>query len=356
MIYCTSHKKRGQTAGAKAPADISTIAKQMGLEEIPFEMAKHYNNINLTRIMAVGTGLRNWHRLIRTVEDGDCVIIQHPNENILVANKLIDICKKKKTCKFVALIHDMESIRQNFVDNSSMHSRNALADEQLLQKCDWLICHNDAMKAYLIDHGFLSEKIVVLGIFDYLHNCALPDQRLKEKRVVVAGNVMKEKCEYLYKLMANDNLPFTLEIFGPGFSFDKKTDFIHYHGVCKPDELPGKLEGAFGLVWDGTEIDCCAGNAGEYIRYNNPHKCSLYLASNMPVIIWKEAALAKFVEENGVGISVDSLLDIGDAIDALSELDYQRMVENTKKISVQLRSGYYFTSAMESIMKKESHP
>lgn len=352
MIYCTSHKKRGQTAGAKAPADISTIAEQLGLVEIPFEMAKHYNNINLTRIMSVGTGLRNWHRLLRTVEDGDCVIIQHPNENILVANKLIDICKQKKDCKFVALIHDMESIRQNFVDNSSMHSRNALADEELLKKCDLLICHNDAMKAYLIDHGFLSEKIVVLGIFDYLHNCVLPEQRFKEKRVVVAGNVMKEKCEYLYKLMKINNLPFALEIFGPGFSFDNTSDFIHYHGVCKPDELPEKLDGSFGLVWDGTELDCCAGNAGEYIRYNNPHKCSLFLASNMPVIIWEEAALAKFVKDNNVGITINSLMDIGRAIESISDDEYRCMVNNTKTIGEKLRAGYYFSTAIKEVEKR----
>ncbi|NRO11242.1 Beta-1,6-galactofuranosyltransferase WbbI [Lactobacillus helveticus] len=50
-------------------------------------------------------------------------------------------------------------------------------------------------------------------------------------------------------------------------------------------------------------------NTGNYLRYNDPHKLSLYLASGIPVIIWKKAAEAKFVEENKVGITVDSLED-----------------------------------------------
>ena len=56
----------------------------------------------------------------------------------------------------------------------------------------------------------------------------------------------------------------------------------------------------FGLVWDGTSLDGCNGRYGEYLKFNNPHKTSLYLSCGIPVIIWKEAALADFVEEHKV--------------------------------------------------------
>lgn len=357
MLYCISHFKKDRNAGAKAPADISRIAKEIGAIEIPFQTSKMYKSVYLTRFLSISVGRQNWKNLIKTVEPGSWIIVQHPNENIYMANRYIDVCRKIKDCHFIALIHDLNSIRKSLMAGEDpLTRRNQLADDVLLKKFDYLICHNDSMKEYLVEHGFDGNRIIVLGIFDYLHDCELPQMRTKEKRVVIAGNLIKNKCEYLYKLMDMKQIPFTLDLFGSGFSLKETPNFVKYHGSCLPDELPGKLEGAFGLVWDGTEIDCCAGNAGEYIRYNNPHKCSLFLASNMPVIIWKEAALAKFVEENGVGISVDSLLDIGDAIDALSELDYRRMVDNTKKISALLRSGYYFTSAMESLKKKENHP
>lgn len=350
MLYCTSHKKRGETAGAKAPADIDRIARRYGAEELLFEAAVPHKKVWMTRLQGLMLGMKNWLRVLTKIEKDAWVILQHPNENILVANRMIDVCKKRKNARFIALIHDLDSIRQNLLyKDSDLSQRNSLADEVLLKKCDFLICHNDAMRAYLLEHGFAAEKIVTLGIFDYLHDCELPSARAKEKSVVVAGNLIRNKCEYLYKLMERESLDFQLELFGPNFSMQDVPAFIHYHGVCKPDELPGKLNGSFGLVWDGTEIDRCAGNAGEYIRYNNPHKCSLFLASNLPVIIWKEAALASFVEENGVGLAVESLEDIGCAIERLSDAEYAKMLENTKRIGEKLRSGAYFESALNAV-------
>ena len=72
---------------------------------------------------------------------------------------------------------------------------------------------------------------------------------------------------------------------------------VKYCGQYKPEELPEKLEGGFGLVWDGDDLGACTGVFGEYMKYNNPHKTSLYLASGLPVIIWEKAAMAKYIEK-----------------------------------------------------------
>ena len=56
-----------------------------------------------------------------------------------------------------------------------------------------------------------------------------------------------------------------------------------YFGSFLPDELPAALEGGFGLVWDGDSAETCSGVFGEYLRYNNSHKASLYLASGFPL-------------------------------------------------------------------------
>ena len=60
--------------------------------------------------------------------------------------------------------------------------------------------------------------------------------------------------------------------------------------------------------------ETCKGSFGEYLRINNPHKTSLYLASGIPVIIWSKAALAEFIEKNKCGITVDSLYEIADKL------------------------------------------
>lgn len=354
MIYCTNHKKKGETAGAKAPSDIFRIAKECGAKELPFEVVKSYKNLSITRIFSFFIGLKNWKNVLNVVEEDAWIIIQHPNENIFVANKFIDICRRKKRSHFIAIIHDLDSIRQNlFYKDSNLSKRNNLADQILLKKCDFIICHNMSMKQYLINNGFKKETLITLEIFDYLHNCLLPETRKKEKSVVIAGNLNENKCEYLYKLMKQGNVDFRMELFGPNFNIVNVPAFVNYHGICKAEELPGKLEGAFGLVWDGKEIDKCAGNAGEYIKFNNPHKCSLFLASHMPVIIWKYAALAPFIEKNHVGLLVESLLDIGEAIDNISDEEYMVMVENTKMIGEKLRSGYFFKEALAEVFKRE---
>ena len=111
------------------------------------------------------------------------------------------------------------------------------------------------------------------------------------------------------------------------------------------------MQGGFGLVWDGTDIDSCKGDMGGYLRFNNPHKLSLYLASYMPVVIWREAAEAKFVKEHGVGITVDSLTRLEQKLEAVTEEEYRQMCENAQRIGKALRDGQYLKAALQKAEK-----
>ena len=140
-----------------------------------------------------------------------------------------------------------------------------------------------------------------------------------------------------------------LDLYGIHFQEDAfhGKENVRYNGAFHPDELPGKLEGSFGLVWDGPVSTTCAGNTGEYLKYNNPHKTSLYLAANLPVIIWEQAALASFVKEHGLGITVGSLSQIDAAVRSLSREEYDRMAKNAHAMGEKIRSGYFFRTAAE---------
>ena len=115
-----------------------------------------------------------------------------------------------------------------------------------------------------------------------------------------------------------------------------------------PDELPGALEGSWGLVWDSQSVDSCIGPTGNYLRYNNPHKASLYLSSGLPLIVWADSALAAFVRDNRVGICIDSLKELRRLIDRISSKEYAEMVANSSRLAENLRSGYYTRVAMET--------
>ena len=68
---------------------------------------------------------------------------------------------------------------------------------------------------------------------------------------------MKEKAGYLYKLAQEKDLNFKINLFGPNYTQTANNAMIEYFGQCLPDELPEKMQGSFGLVWDGTEIEGC---------------------------------------------------------------------------------------------------
>lgn len=82
------------------------------------------------------------------------------------------------------------------------------------------------------------------------------------------------------------------------------------------------------------------------LRYNNPHKMSLYIASGLPIIIWKNAAQAKFVKENGIGICVENLKDIHEAFSAISEHEYKQMLFNVLKVRREVVNGEFTRSAI----------
>ena len=140
-----------------------------------------------------------------------------------------------------------------------------------------------------------------------------------------------------------------------GLNFDEKildSQSIHYKGAFPAAEIPSKLTEGFGLVWDGESINGCTGHTGEYLKYNNPHKLSLYLVSGLPVVIWSKAAEAQFVIDNNVGIAVDTIEDFSAEFDSLSQEKYYEMVENAKKISDKLRHGKYLENVITEIINK----
>ncbi len=72
---------------------------------------------------------------------------------------------------------------------------------------------------------------------------------------------------------------------------------------------------------------------GEYLKYNNPHKTSLYIRCHLPVIIWNQAALAPFARQQGIGLCVDSLRDIAPTLAVLTPERYAEMRGRVEELS-----------------------
>lgn len=353
IYYIDCDREKVNSAGAKAPDDIAALCEMRGYNRFitpnfPNQKSKLYKKVWL---------LFNckswWKRLKKTVSDGDVVIYQHPSYGKSVAARMINEIRARKNVKFVAVIHDLESLRggiQGVIEaNTKLHS---FGDNELLKCFDFIICHNSHMKEYMIGQGFDEKKLISLEIFDYLTDKDMVTVTKSDRpSVTIAGNLAKGKCGYIYDICGeNHNKGLDLYLFGIRFDQESATENMLYQGSFKPEELPQYLKGDFGLVWDGYSAESCMGNTGEYLRYNNPHKTSLYLASGMPVVVWSKAAIADFILENKAGIVVDSLYELEESLSKVSAEEYSEMLRNAREIGKRLREGFYFYKAIDTCL------
>lgn len=319
-------------AGPKAKADINHFLKPLGYQ---IKIISPYPNKRLMRIFAI-------NRWLKSLGPHDQLMIQFPTYSPWLEAK-IDAVAKKQHVPMYFLVHDVEALRM-MKDIPGTVSRDV--DE--LNRADGLIVHNQHMRKWLADHG-VTTPMVDLGIFDYDNPQPIHTRTDFQPTVVFAGNL--RKAHFLKKLHLKTT---KLTIFGPAPAFDYPTD-VSYAGQFTPTELPAHLTQCFGLVWDGSDTATCDGRYGNYMRYNDPHKASLYLSSGLPILIWKEAALADFVLNHGVGIAVDDLNHLDTILAKVTPAQYAQIRQRADKLAVKLRQGYFTTTAVRAITKQPQH-
>ena len=190
-----------------------------------------------------------------------------------------------------------------------------------------------------------------LSIFDYLvSNYDVVDKANRDnfKTVYLAGNLSEAKSRYVYELPKLEFSSYIIELFGVNYT-GISNEYIHYNGAVKPEELPKNIFTGFGLVWDGDSLDTCTGNLGNYLKFNNPHKLSSYIACGIPVIVWKEAAISDFVTENKIGFSIQNLKEIDSILKYLSYDDYIKMKGNVLSIRENIITGSYLKNTVLEI-------
>lgn len=316
-------------AGPKARMDAEAIMVDVGFEEYYLSESRKNNVLN----------------------KNDIIVLQFPLLWQSLKKQIRMKFLKKRNFKVYLLIHDIESLRNKKIKSFSDFKYSIihfLQNKTVLDRVDGIIAHNNKMKLELVKMGISAEKIVTLEIFDYL----IPDfneNKIYDKdKILLAGNFDIRKTKYARNLPEKPEF----EIYGINFEHDNLQYNVHYKGAFSPEELPNHLQGGFGLVWDGDSSDTCSGMYGEYLKINNPHKASLYLASNFPIIVWRQSALADFVIRNNCGIIIDSLYEIAGILESMNEEKYQQLIDNCKKIGEKIRQGNYLKKALEECERK----
>ena len=330
--------KKNNIAGSKAREDVRDIAGSIGYQvlKVHCSIGEKGTSVGMCSDQLIR---KEWMHHFNIMEENSFLLIQGPIGTRL-PKELILQKKREKNIHIIYLIHDVEILRRigyTEIRDEEFEIINEISDR--------LIVHNESMKKFYVDCGVKQEKLISLQIFDYLSTTD-PVSKSFERSVIIAGNLSLEKSQYLKELKELNSIK--IHLYGVNFSDEitKNANNIEYHGSVPSDIIPEKFMKGFGLVWDGNRIDTCSGNTGSYLRYNNPHKLSLYLSAGLPVIIWNEAAEKLFVMENQVGFTVHSLYEIEEKLNNLTEKDYFHFVEHAEHMAKKLKAGEYTRQAL----------
>ncbi|WP_461634105.1 hypothetical protein [Labilibaculum euxinus] len=329
-------------AAGKAKMDCETILKQNGWQNIGFNQTWISNAVLGTIISVVGI---TW-ALLR-LKRKSILCLQYPLNKFY---KYILWGARFKECKIITIVHDVYALKGRKLTTEQ--------EIKMLSKSGVLILHNSSMRKWFEENS-CSSKLVDLNIFDYLHTPTCEQKRTpvnyRDYRIVFAGG-MGGKKSFIYKLDDFKRGNFRLDLYGVGFDDncikDKDNTILDYKGRFLSNEVIDYIDGDFGLVWYGDELDTCEGFTGQYLRYNNPHKLSLYVQCEMPIIIWDKAAMADFVIKNKIGITVSSLSELTYKMSLMTQNKFNEMKRNAIVVKKNLSEGYYLTVAIdESLLK-----
>lgn len=319
--------------GGKAKEDIIKYLGEIGYTSLPLRTHK-------TKFEKLLYGKFKLPQKVKKL-DLETVILQYPVSSRYALASFLSVLKRYPAQKFVIWVHDIQSLQSE----NETEIQNEL---DLFDQADELIVHNPQMKRWLLEHGY-TKPMHELSIFDYDNPQPFQTSMNYNGSLCFAGNLFKS--EFLQKM----ELKSTVNVFGPNM-FTQAPDCIEYEGQYSPEELPKYLTQNFGLIWDGQSTESCTGTFGRYLLYNNPHKTSLYISSGLPIIIWEKAALADFITNNGIGLTISDLNKLDDVLQKVTPEEYAMMRKKTIAMGEKLRQGYFtkkVVASLQTVSRKE---
>ncbi|GFH40070.1 hypothetical protein [Pseudolactococcus insecticola] len=299
MKYLTHTIEPWMPIGATKPKnDIAAIAQETGYQIIEIDRATQGLDASLLTV---------------NLTSADLVIHQFPSYLPLEFEENFQQSVQKTGAKFVVFIHDFEPLRLSGRPDEKR-------EYGLLQRSDGIVVHTPEMADRLdISHV----PTFYLGLFDYLSLAEIP-RRHPSERLIFAGTL--SKASWLQQFHQ------PIDVFG---QIPRKwrqvtlPDQIHFHDLLPQDTAPTGLPDGVGLVWDSDMTD--ETQYQQYQMLNSPHKLSLYLAADLPVIVPSFSPFSSFITDHKLGASISDLSELP------AKFDYDSAF--AQKIGQDLRTG-----------------
>lgn len=315
--------------------DIEKILLRMGFEPVAFP---HHTRFSWT---AKISRLFYLLRMFLTIARRSDLVFIYPV--FAKMNRLLLRLAQKKGINITCIVADIDGIKDG---NSKLLEENITE----LRRYKNFIAHNNAMRDWL-EKNIGGANITTLEFFDFPAK-EYEGDRQKSGNIVFAGNLGKSLFIENLHLVTKRSPRLHFNLYGDGYTKKMiEQDGVSYKGAFRAYDLPDRLEGSFGLVWDGDAINEPGGSLGNYMRYITHHKVSLYIVSGLPLIVPEIAASAALVKKYGIGITVRTLFDIHDHIDSITDEQYRQMRINMQPLAKKITSGLCLVTAITDLLK-----
>lgn len=335
LCYISRNYYNLTSAGNKAKTDNEDTLVEMGAINLGLP-----RTIRNSKILAFFLDLIGIIRACILLQKDDVLFLQYP-----VKKYFSFLCHVAhlKGAKTVSQIHDLGSFRRKKLTIQKEINR--------LSNSDYIIASNEKMKGWLEEHG-LQKPVGALGLFDYRSESKCPEEvtEREQVKVVYAGALSMKKNSFLIELSKTLS-HWQLLVCGnkEGLQGLQNNPLITYQGFVPSEEFIKHIDADFGLVWDGDSLDGCSGEYGQYLKWNSPHKVSFYLRAGLPLIIWKEAAVAPIIEEAGAGITIRSLKELDGKLANLTPEQKKEMKKQAVNLAQKLNKGRFLQDSFRSL-------
>ena len=325
-------------AANKARTDVETILDQEGFLDIG---PRHDPAASTAR-----RRLDDFAGIVKAaarVKRGDTLLVQYPLRGYF---NYITRRAKAKGARIIILIHDLESLREKRL--------TAEKEAQRLSRADHIIATSAAMGRHLRSIG-VDKPMSSLDAWDYLTTTDPIPARVRsgadDRRVAYAGALNRRQNRFLWN-WGDVIKGYDVDIYGSGFRMDQvaRAERFYDHGFVESEKIIAGMTSDYGLEWEGTSLDSCKGDYGEYLAVNTPHKVSLYIRAQLPIIIWSGAAMAPFVVANKIGFTVDTLSQIDEKMAKVTAEQYAEMKANVEAMSRLISSGHFTRRAVKAAL------
>jgi hypothetical protein len=334
MLYINQYNEQQYLHGGIGYTDMEAILANEEYTAITIPCSKDFS------VMAKMSRVAYLIKCLYKIPKGARLIFLYPAYAKLT--RLLLFLLNKKGVKIVCVLMDINGLKD-------ADKKQLKRDVNIFNDYQYFIVHNKKMQEWL-NLQLPGKQSACLEFFDFLTKPSQKNRQLSYQ-IIFAGNLAKSSFLYQLHILNSRSPLLNFNLYGIGYDAQSnKQANVSWHGAAKPYELPEKMEGSFGLVWDGDSIDKPSGSLGDYMQYITHHKLSLYIVSGLPVIVPAFAASAYLVKKYRIGFVVNSLYEIQDKVASLTAAQYSEWCENTKPLADKITAGGCIKEALTELL------